>query len=152
MSGARERLVAVLALELERVIADLRALRPLLGQLWGMHRAREPLRAAIHSRWTTLRAPQLALLEPHEALALDHFYRQLEGFRVYLEGTEDMPGQLAEAYDLQLGLLAEAAVVARRVLALPEPAHAEDEPVHPLTWLPTRATRRAPPPRRLAEE
>ena len=63
------RLERLLALEVRRVVEDLRGRRDLLLHVWGKHRARKPLIETIFTRWTTVGMPDLAQLEPAAAAA-----------------------------------------------------------------------------------
>jgi len=93
-----DRLRHLLALEVLRVMEDVSARRHLIVKVWSVHRHRWPMEEAAFSRWTTLRWPELSLLEMEESLALDAFYRALENFRGYVRRTRDMPLHLEEQY------------------------------------------------------
>ena len=76
------RVERLLALEVRRVVEDLRSRRDLLLHVWGKHRARKPLIETTFTRWTTVGIPQLAQLDPSAAAALDGFHRELDGLRL----------------------------------------------------------------------
>ena len=113
------RLERLLALEVRRVVEDLRSRRDLLLHVWGKHRARKPLIETIFTRWTTVGMPDLAQLDPAAAAALDGFHRELDGLRLYLEWTEDMPRNLAVVYDQTLTRLEHLAAMALTALGEP---------------------------------
>ena len=93
-----DRLRHLLALEVRRVLEDVSARERLVVKVWSVHRHRWPMEEAAFSRWTTLRWPELSLLEMEESLALDAFYESLEAFRGYVRRTRDMPLHLEERY------------------------------------------------------
>lgn len=82
---------SLLALEIERILADLEERRALLVELWSMHRSRWPQAEASFSRWRTLRSPQLDSLPAEVVVRIDDFYAALEDWLDYVRTTEDMP-------------------------------------------------------------
>lgn len=96
------RLSWLLELEVSRLVEDVRMRRNLLLTVWSRMRKRGPLVRTLGSRYETIPAEDLMLL-PGEVLTLvDHFYRLVDEFRLYLETTEDMPRTLLEQYDMYM--------------------------------------------------
>ncbi len=144
-----ERLRRALALEIARVVDDLRRRRPFLVAVWGRHRARAPFLDTTFHRWRTLGHGELLDLTLDELDALDAFYRELEDLRLYLGFTEDMPRTLALRVDgalARLERLAQAALDAlgehvdhrppfEAMLEVAPPMDEEPVPVAPVAWL-----------------
>ena len=100
-----ERLRRLLSQEIRRVTEDLEAYRDLLIRVWGTQRARAPMLDVTFNRWRTLGFEQLMTLEVAEVDAANAWYRELEGLRLYLSTTDDMPRALTLVYDSKLARL-----------------------------------------------
>jgi len=94
------RLRQLVATEIDRIIEDLTLRRELLLEAWGRHRERGPFLDTMFSRWTTIGMTDLALIDGEALSSCEAFYRELDDFRMYCRFTQDMPGTMAERYDL----------------------------------------------------
>jgi len=97
-----QRLRALLALEISRIVDDLEQRKEFLVQMWSVHRKREPFLETVFSRWTTLNFEQLGYLDLEELVIVEGFYRELDEFRLYIRFTQDMPNMLSNRYDTLL--------------------------------------------------
>lgn len=109
----------LLVLDIERILTDLTDRRTFLLRRWRFHRDRKPFLVTAFSRWQTVRASQLAWVDPAVALQVDSFYATLEAFRRYIRSTEDMHEALEETYDEALERLREDGQRALRALGAP---------------------------------
>lgn len=98
-SELAERLRRLVAMEVDRLLLDLVARRPLLLEAWSRHRDRGPFIDTLFSRWNTLTMADLAMLDAEAMAACESFYREVEDFRLYLRFTQDMPATLTDRYD-----------------------------------------------------
>lgn len=115
------RLRALLALEADRILYDLRKRKPFMMGIWARKRSREPFLDTLFSRWRTVTAGELSLLRVDEIAALDEVHGQLDDLRLYLRFTEDMPITLSERFDKRVDQLAGAVADAiERLGGLPE--------------------------------
>jgi len=99
------RLRQLVAAEIHRIVEDLVLRRELLLEAWGRHRERGPFLDTMFSRWTTIGMTDLALIDGEALAACEAFYRELDDFRMYCRFTQDMPGTMADRYDLALRTL-----------------------------------------------
>lgn len=99
------RLRQLVATEIDRIVEDLALRRELLFEAWSRHRDRAPFIDTMFSRWTTIAMTDLALIDSEALTACEAFYRELDDFRMYFRYTQDMPGTMAERYDLALRTL-----------------------------------------------
>ena len=97
-----ERLRRLVAMEIDRIVADLTARRDFLLDTWSRHRERGPFLDTMFHRWQTLSMTDLGLIESEAMVACEAFYRELEDFRLYMRFTQDMPATLRARYDLAL--------------------------------------------------
>ncbi len=93
-----QRLRALLALEISRIVDDLDVRKEFLIQMWSLHRQREPFLETVFSRWTTLDFTDLSLLSLEEVVVVESFYRELDEFRLYIRFTQDMPTMMTTRY------------------------------------------------------
>ena len=66
-----------------------------------------PLLEAAHSRWQTLRQPELDQLTAYQAVEVDGFYGALQRLVTYVRVTVDMPLHLDETLEVHLRVLQE---------------------------------------------
>ena len=117
-----DRLRLLLAMEVARVVVQLRERLEFKVTNWSRHRSREPFLDTLFTRWRTAALPDLVLLEPAQVRALEGFYAVVDDLRLYLTWTDDMPVTLHDALEARLVELtefAEAAIAALGV-QLPE--------------------------------
>lgn len=121
-----ERLRALLALEIDRIVHDLRNRKAFMVGIWARLRSREPFMETLFTRWRTLGVDDLSHLDTEQIIPVEHFHNTVDELRMYLRFTEDMPNALSDQYDRRLKTLEEAGVAAVRALG-GVPAH----PVRP---------------------
>jgi len=118
----------LLAMEIDRIVEDLAARRPLLLEVWGRHRDRGPFLDTLFSRWSTVGFAELTSLEPDVASAIDAFYREVANFRLYVSYTQDMPSTLSDRLETTLLRLREVSRPALAALGGLPPGHRPPAP------------------------
>lgn len=118
----------LLAMEIDRIVEDLAARRPLLLDVWGRHRDRGPFLDTLFSRWPTVGFQELTALEADVATTIDAFYREVANFRLYVSYTQDMPGTLADRLEATLLRLRELSDPAIAALGGLPPGHRPPAP------------------------
>lgn len=102
-----DRLRLLLAMEVARVVVQLRERLEFMVTIWSRHRSREPFLDTLFTRWRTAALPDLVLLEPEQVRALEGFYAVVDDLRLYLTWTDDMPVTLHDALEARLVELTE---------------------------------------------
>lgn len=102
-----DRLRLLLAMEVARVVVQLRERLDFMVTIWSRHRSREPFLDTLFTRWRTAALPDLVLLEPEQVRALEGFYAVVDDLRLYLTWTDDMPVTLRDALEARLNELTE---------------------------------------------
>ena len=97
-----ERLRRLAALEVARIMDDMKHRRDFLLRMWSRHRDRNPFLDTIHNRWKTVGFPDLADLDPETVASVDGFFRKVDEFRLYVAYTQDMPTTMADRYDFMV--------------------------------------------------
>lgn len=101
-SARARRMKLLLALEITRLLRDLEERLDFLVTVWSRHRTRVAFTDTLFSRYRTLQATDLVLLEEDALTLVETFYDELESLRQYLLYTEDMPRTLEEVLAVRL--------------------------------------------------
>lgn len=121
------RVKLLIALEIGRIVGQLRERMDFLLTIWSRHRAREPFLETLFSRWRTVGLADLALLEPSSLAALEAFHAEVDDLRLFLTWTEDMPVTLRDTLEARLVTLELYGDRALEALGVEPPAPPVDE-------------------------
>jgi hypothetical protein len=123
------RLRMLVALEIVRIVHDFRARQDLLVGHWSRFRNRDVLLDLVFSRWRGLGFTDLATFADDAILLLEAFYREIDGVRLYLTVTEDMPTTLADTLAWHADRMERAARAAFVALDVAIPFEAGTDPM-----------------------